>query len=74
MRRLPSIKLAASANALLTDNPEGLSIEDSYWFRSIRKSYEESKESESDEESEESEESESDDKSMAFDNYYSILM
>ena len=27
MRRLPSIKLAASANALLTDNPEGLSIE-----------------------------------------------
>ena len=57
-----------------TKRPEGLSIEDSYWFRSIRKSYEESKESESDEESEESEESESDDKSMAFDNYYSILM
>ena len=57
-----------------TKRPEGLSIEDSYWFRSIRNSYEESKESESDEESEESEESESDDKSMAFDNYYSILM
>jgi len=54
-----------------TKRPEGLSIEDSYWWRSIRESYEESKESESDDESEESEESESDDES--FDNYYSIL-
>ena len=54
-----------------TKRPEGLSIEDSYWWRSIRESYEKSKESESDDESEESEESESDDES--FDNYYSIL-
>jgi hypothetical protein len=51
-----------------TKRPEGLSIEDSYSWRSIRKSYEESKESESDDESEESE---SDDES--FENYYSIL-
>ena len=54
--------------------PEGLIIEDSYWWRSICKNYEESKESESDDESEESddfEESESNDSS--FENYYSIL-
>ncbi len=51
-----------------TKRPEGLYIEDSYYWRSIRKSYEESKESESDDESEESE---SDDES--FENYYSIL-
>ena len=51
-----------------TKRPEGLYIEDSYYWRSIRKSYEESKESESDDESEESE---SDDES--FKNYYSIL-
>lgn len=51
-----------------TKRPEGLYIEDSYWYRSVRKSYEESKESESDDESEELE---SDDES--FENYYSIL-
>ena len=60
-----------------TKRPEGLYIEESYYWRSIRKSYEESKESESYEESkesesdDESEESESDDES--FENYYSIL-
>ena len=51
-----------------TKRPEGLSIEDSYWYRSIRKSYAGIQRINVDEDSEESE---SDDES--FENYYSIL-
>jgi len=50
--------------------PEGLSIEDSYWYRSIRKSYAGIQRINVDEDSEESE---SDDESFDNNNYYSIL-
>ena len=53
-----------------TKRPEGLSIEDSYWYRSIRKSYAGIQRINVDEDSEESE---SDDESFDNNNYYSIL-
>ena len=53
-----------------TKRPEGLSIEDSYWYRSIRKSYAGIQRINVDEDSKESE---SDDESFDNDNYYSIL-
>uniref|UniRef100_A0A6C0AGQ9 Uncharacterized protein n=1 Tax=viral metagenome TaxID=1070528 RepID=A0A6C0AGQ9_9ZZZZ len=53
-----------------TKRPEGLSIEDSYWYRSIRKSYAGIQRINVDEDSEESE---SDDESFDNDNYYRIL-